>query len=235
MVLNFKGIPYTQSYISYPDIAPLLSHYGVTPHPTGAQYTLPAILHKPSVQSNPNGALMDSLAIATHLDQTYPSPPLFPSGDASYALTLAVIKLLSSVTQKGYALLIPKVADLLDHRGQQYFIETRSARFGKPLSEVYPKEKSEVQTIIDATKEELQPVAQMLRGRPGKQGPFFEGKEPGYADILVVSFLAWVEKSHSVLFQELVSIGEGEIKELWVACLPWVEGQGETKEWDIPN
>ena len=70
MVLNFKGIPYTQSYVSYPDIAPLLSHYGVTPHASGAQYTFPAILHKPSINSNAYGAMQDSLAIATHLDQT---------------------------------------------------------------------------------------------------------------------------------------------------------------------
>ncbi|KAE8390969.1 hypothetical protein BDV23DRAFT_154267 [Aspergillus alliaceus] len=235
MVLNFKGIPYTQSYISYPDIAPLLSHYGVTPHASGAQYTLPAILHKPSVDTNTHGVLMDSLAIATHLDLAFPSPPLFPSRDASYALTLAVIKLLSNVTVKGYSILIPKVAELLDPRGREYFIKTRSARFGKPLSEVYPKEKGEERATIEATKAEMEPVAQMLRGRLGKTGPFFEGEKPGYADILVVSFLAWVEKTHNALFQELVAIGEGEVKALWDACLPWVEGQGETREWDIPQ
>ncbi|KAF7585943.1 hypothetical protein BBP40_009838 [Aspergillus hancockii] len=235
VVLNFKGIPYTQSYISYPDIAPLLAHYGVAPHPEGAQYTLPAILHKPSVKSNPNGVLMDSLAIATHLDQTYPSPPLFPSRDASYALALAVAKLLSIVTKTAYTILIPKTADLLDPRGREYFIKTRSAMFGKPLSEVYPKGESEVREIIDEAKKEFEPVAQMLRGRLGKQGPFFEGEKPSYADVLVVSFLAWIEKCHNVLFQELVSIGKGEFKALYGACLPWVEGQGETKEWDIPN
>ncbi|KAE8351335.1 hypothetical protein BDV28DRAFT_137333 [Aspergillus coremiiformis] len=234
-VLNFKGIPYTQSYISYPDIAPLLSHYGVIPHASGVQYTLPAILHKSSVDSNAHGVLMDSLAIATHLDQTFPSPPLFPSGDASYALTLAVTKLLSNIITKGYHLLIPKTADLLDPRGQEYFIRTRSEIFGKPLSEVYPKEDSERQQIMDATKAEMEPVAQMLKGRVGKKGPFFEGEKPGYADILVVSFLAWVEKCHAALFQELVSAGEGEVKALWDACLPWIEGQGETKEWDIPK
>ncbi|KAE8360500.1 hypothetical protein BDV27DRAFT_40962 [Aspergillus caelatus] len=235
MVLNFKGIPYTQSYISYPDIAPLLSHYGVNPHASGAQYTFPAILHKPSIDSNVHGAMQDSLAIATHLDQTFPSPPLFPSGDASYALTLAMIKLLGNVTEKGEAILIPKVADLLDPRGQEYFVRTRSVMFGKHLPEVYPKEESEVQEIIKAASEEMEPVARMLRGRHGKRGPFLEGENPGYADILIVSFLAWVEKTHNTLFQGLVSIGEGEVKALFDACLPWVEGQGEIKDWDIPK
>ncbi|KAE8373516.1 hypothetical protein BDV26DRAFT_285039 [Aspergillus bertholletiae] len=235
MVLNFKGIPYTQSYISYPDIAPLLSHYEVTPHTSGVPYTLPAILHKSSIDSNAHGAMQDSLPIATHLDQTFPSPPLFPSGDASYALALGVIKLIANVTQKGYVLLIPKTAKLLDPRGQEYFIKTRSVMFGKHLPEVYPKEESEVQETIKAVKEEMEPVARMLRGRPGKKGPFLEGENPGYADILIVSFLAWVEKVHGALFQELVSIGEGEVKALFDACLPWVEGQGETKDWDIPK
>ncbi|KAE8144473.1 hypothetical protein BDV25DRAFT_93019 [Aspergillus avenaceus] len=234
MVLNFKGIPYTQSYISYPDIAPLLALYGVTPQADTIQYTLPAIVHKPSVKSNPHGALMDSFAIATHLDQTFPSPPLFPSADASYALSLAVIKLLSNLMSKSYQLLIPKVADLLDPRGREYFIKTRSAMFGKPLSEVYPEE-AEVRKITNAAKAELEPLAQMLRGRLGKKGPFFEGQKPGYADILVISFMAWVEISNKALFQELIGVGEGELKALWDACLPWVEGQGETKEWDIPK
>ncbi|KAL4897624.1 hypothetical protein BDV59DRAFT_168114 [Aspergillus ambiguus] len=230
MVLNYKRIRYTQSFISYPDIAPLLSHLGVNPHAQGMAYTLPAICHK-SVPSNPNGALMDSFAIAAHLDQTYPSPSLFPSGDASYALTLAVSKLINEVAAKCFTLIIPNVADLLDPRGREYFIKTRSARFGKPLSEVRPRDKKEVRAMIDAAKNEFATIAQMLLGRLGKKGPFFEGERPSYADFQVASFLVWCERADKTLFNELIAVGDGAVKALWEACLPWVEGQGEEKEW----
>ncbi|GES57612.1 glutathione S-transferase [Aspergillus terreus] len=234
MVLNYKRIRYTQSFISYPDIAPLLSHLAVQPHAQGMPYTLPAIVH-PSVSSNPNGALMDSLAIAAHLDQTYPSPPLFPAGDASYALTLAVARLVSKVVAQCAPLVIPNVADLLDPRGREYFIKTRSARFGRPLSEVRPRDKDELRAMVDAAKAEFVPIAQMLLGRLGKRGPFFEGERPSYADFLVVSLLVWFERADRPLFEEFAALGDGAVRALWEACLPWVNGQGEEKEWPVPR
>ncbi|KAA8642791.1 hypothetical protein EYZ11_010355 [Aspergillus tanneri] len=233
MVLNYKRIPYTQSYISYPDIAPLLSNLNVPPHEEGVAYTLPTICHPPTVISNPNGALMDSFAIATHLDQAFPSPPLFPSRDASYALALAVNKLITNVVSKCSALIMPRVADFLDPRGREYFIKTRSARFGKPLSEVLPKETDQIQMIIDAAKAEMAPLAQMLRGRLGKNGPFLEGETPGYADFLIVALLVWCERGDKMLWKALLNVGEGEVKALWDVCLPWVNGQGEDKDWEI--
>lgn len=69
MVLNYKGIPYTQTFISYPDIAPLLKKLEVPPNSKGMLYTLPGIVHKSSVASNPFGAMIDSFPIALHLDQ----------------------------------------------------------------------------------------------------------------------------------------------------------------------
>ncbi|KAF4217500.1 hypothetical protein CNMCM8980_004891 [Aspergillus fumigatiaffinis] len=125
MVLNYKRIPYTQSWVSYPDIAPLLSSLAVPASPDGMPYTLPAINHKPTVKSNPTGTLMDSFAIACHLDQHYPTPSLFPSGDASYALTIAVGKLITSAVNKARPLIIPNVAKFLDDKGREYFIKTR--------------------------------------------------------------------------------------------------------------
>lgn len=232
MVLNYKRIAYTQSYISYPDIAPLLSQLGLSAHGQGTPYTLPAICHK-SVKSNPNGALMDSFAIAAHLDQTYPTPPLFPSGDASYALTLAVTKLVNEVAAKCVTLIIPNIADILDPRGREYFIKTRSARFGRPLSEVRPRDKKEVRAMMESAKADMATLAQMLLGRLGKKGPFFEGEKPSYADFLLVSFLAWCERADKVLFNEFLAVGDGAVKALWEACQPWVNGQGQDKEWSI--
>ncbi|RAL10835.1 uncharacterized protein BO97DRAFT_444327 [Aspergillus homomorphus CBS 101889] len=245
MVLNYKQLPYTQTFISYPDIAPLLSHMGVAPQAEGRTYTLPAIHHPaslPPADSPSSGTtLMDSLAIATHLDAAFPTPSIFPSGDASYALALAVSKLMGAVWTHAVPLIVPRVADFLDPRGREYFIKTRSAQFGMPLSEVRPRDDREVERLVAAMKREMTVIVMMLRGRRGtkeRSGPFFEGATPGYADFLVVAVLAWFERADRSIWAEMLGLGDGEVKALWEACLPWVEGQGEEmsdEEWVIPR
>lgn len=235
MVLNFKGIPYTQSWISYPDIAPLMKELGVAPNETGTPYTLPAICHS-SVKTNPNGAMMDSLPIAMHLDELYPSPPLFPSGDASYALLVAVGRVVGvGMAPSMRALVIPKVADHMDRRGKEYFIRTRTEFFGKPLAEVRPTDEKTLTELWEVLKTQMMTIVMMLKGRPGKTGPFFEGDKAGYVDLVVVCILAWIHRFDRDLWEKIMMLGDGEVKALWDACLPWLEGQGEEKEWPVPQ
>lgn len=234
LVLNYKGIPYTQSFISYPEITPLLRSLQVTSYPEGPfAYTLPAIYHPPSVKVNPSGAMMDSLPIAIHLDRLYPDRPLWPNGDASYALTIAVGKLVSNAALKSLVLVIPRVPKLLDRKGREYFIKTRSAMFGKPLSELRPADAESLRVTTESIKREVETLAQMLRGRYGKSGPFFEGETASYADFILMAYLAWTEKLDKDLWGELMGVGRGELRALWDACLPWLYGQGQTTKWKI--
>jgi glutathione S-transferase len=232
-VLNFKGIPYTQSWISYPDIQPLLTSLDVQPNEQGRPYTLPAIIHK-SVTSNPNGVMMDSLRIAMHLDNVFPSPPLFPSGDASYALVVAVGKLVSLLEPGFRPFIIPRVADHLDPRGQEYFHKTRSAALEKPLSEVRPTDPESLDKLWKLIETESVPLTEMLKGREGKKGPFFEGEKPGFADLLYASELAFIGRFDKELFEKFMDLKNGENRALYDACLSWLEGQGEDKEWLVP-
>lgn len=234
-VLNFKGIPYTQSWISYPDIAPLTKGLGLGPNETGIPYTLPAIIHKSSVKSNPYGAMMDSLPIVLHLDKTFPSRPLFPSGDASYALYLAVSKIASSLGPAIRSLIIPEVAQYMDPRGKEYFIETRSKFFGKPLSEVRPTDKETIDGLWKQVESDALALVTILKGREGKKGPFFEGETPGYVDLFLACNFAFFERIDRESFERLMAIGDGEFKALWEACEPWMNGQGEEKEWAVPQ
>ncbi|KAL4993630.1 hypothetical protein BDV10DRAFT_22327 [Aspergillus recurvatus] len=233
-VLNFKGIPYTQSWISYPDIKPLLTSLDVPPNREGRPYTLPAIIHKSSVTSNANGALMDSLPIVLHLDKTFPSPSVFPSGDASYALVLAVQRLCLLFRPVFATLVIPRVVGHLDDRGQKYFHETRSAMFGKPLPEVRPTDQESLDELWKLAETEAAVLIQMLKGREGKKGPFLEGENAGYADLLLASQLAFVDRFDPELLDKFLRLGDGVFKALYEACLPWLEGQGEDKEWPVP-
>ncbi|CAG8910121.1 unnamed protein product [Penicillium egyptiacum] len=242
MVLNFKGIPYTQSWVSYPDIAPLLKAHGVPPTKSSAlpgnsavHYTLPAISHKGSITSNPEGVLMDSEPIAMYIDKLYPSPPLFPSGDASYSLMVAVQKIVSSIRPSMISLVIPNVPSGLDERGREYFIRTRSEAFGKPLSEVRPTDEAELLALRQLIEKEAETLVKMLKGRDGKKGPFLEGERAGYADIILASLLAFFERFDRGTFEKILVLGDGELESLYEACLPWLEGQGEDKEWPIPQ
>ncbi|KAJ5149238.1 hypothetical protein N7448_000816 [Penicillium atrosanguineum] len=232
-VLNFKGITYTQSWISYPDIKPLLTSLNVPPNKQGRPYTLPAIIHKSSVTSNPDGAMMDSLQIAMHLDRVFPSPPLFPYGDASYTLVVAVGRLLSLLEPGFRPFIIPRVADHLDPRGQRYFHETRSAALGKPLSEVRPTDAESLDKLWKVIETESATLITMLKGRGGKKGPFFEGEKPGFADLVYACELAFIERFDKELFERIMGLGDGENRALYKACLPWLEGQGEDKGWPI--
>ncbi|KAJ5885015.1 hypothetical protein N7495_009525 [Penicillium taxi] len=233
--LNFKGIPYTQSFISYPDIAPLLESLDVEPNKIGTPYTLPAIIHKSSISSNPHGAMIDSLPIVLHLDKVFPTTSLFPSGDASYALALAVNRIIS-VEMRGFYVkyIIPNIADKLDPRGHEYFVRTRTESFGKPLAEMRPTDPKVVAEEWKAFEAGLKPVLEILRGREGKKGPFFEGDKAGYADLILACHFAWFDRADPELFKKFIGYAV-EFQVLWDACRPWLEGQGEEKEWPIPG
>ncbi|KAJ5372333.1 hypothetical protein N7517_004339 [Penicillium concentricum] len=235
MVLNFKGIPYTQSWVSYPDIAPLLKAAGIPPTKSATPYTLPAISHKGSITSNPDGVLMDSDPIAMYIDKLYPSPPLFPSGDASYSLMVAVLKILALISPSTRSLVVPNVPSGLDERGRKYFIQTRSEAFGKPLSEVRPTDETELLALWQLVEKESETLIKMLKGKDGKKGPFLEGETAGYADIILAGVLAFFQRFDQGNFEKLLVLGNGEFKALYEACLPWLEGQGEEKEWPIPQ
>lgn len=198
-------------------------------------YTLPAIIHKSTITSNPSGALNDSLPIALHLDKTFPSPPLFPSGNASYALAVAVSNILHTFLEKSYLSFMADEVDILDERGREYFVRSRAEMLGMPSADVARRDDERVRAAVEETKRDMGVLVSMLKGRDGKIGVFFEGEKPGYADLLVVAFLAWFERVHRVLWTELMALGDGELRALWEACLPWLEGQGEEVAWEIPQ
>jgi glutathione S-transferase len=243
MVLNYKGIPYTQSYISYPDIQLILKDRSVPPLTTGKMpYTLPAIIHPQSVKSNPTGTMNDSWPLALHLEETFPAPEypsIFPNGRASHALAVAVQYIISSMIMRSRRIFIPKVPEILDERGAEYYRYTRTwaSVYGMPLDQLLAKGE-DLEKEWNGMIADIEVVVKMLKGHQGKgegSGPFFEGEKPGYADFLVISFLAWCERTDRVDWERMMSVGDGELMKLWDACLPWLNGQGEEKSIDIPK
>ncbi|EGC43854.1 lignin degradation protein [Histoplasma capsulatum var. duboisii H88] len=237
LVLNYKKIPYTQSFISYPDIAPLLQSLSVPPLPGSTNYLpypLPAITHPATLAhptANPHGVMNDSWPIALHLEGAFPAPDhptLFPSA-GSHALALAVMKLVSALVPATRRILVPQIPALLDERGAAYFRRTREEMFGVTL-EAMAGDKRGVGQAWESVEADVELVRQMLRGRGG---PFFEGAEAGYADFVFVAFLTWYERGDRVAWERVVGGGDGEIKRLWEACLLWIEGQGVDREYVV--
>ncbi|KAE8375831.1 hypothetical protein BDV26DRAFT_283117 [Aspergillus bertholletiae] len=239
LALNYKKIPYTQSFISYPDIAPVLRALSVPPnqHVSQRPFTLPAIVDSKRIATPSSGALMDSFPIALHLDEQYPSPPLFPSGNASRVLALAVRKLMLNVAAPVLPLQLPAIAKILDPRGRDYFVRTRSEMFGQPLMSMLPNDMAAEENMIAQAVKEMEIIAQMLKTSDSltESGDFLEGSRVGYADFTIVAVLAWFYRGERRIWRQLLQVGDGRVERLWDACQPWLDGQGEDVEWGIPE
>ncbi|KAK2787616.1 hypothetical protein FQN51_003111 [Onygenales sp. PD_10] len=237
LALNLKRIPYTQSYTSYPDIQPLLQSLSVPPLPGRIPYSLPAIHHPASLSTlNPsNATINDSGPIALHLERAFPSPQypaLFPSA-ASYPLAVAVDRIITILIAHTRRILMAKVPAILDERGAEFFRRTRAGLFGCPVEEYVFKGREELEGGWRELEGEVEVLVRMLRGEGGNEGPFFEGATAGYADLMVVAFLGWYERVDRKDWERIVAVGDGGLGRLWEACLPWVEGQGEEREWVV--
>lgn len=244
-VLNFKRIPYVESFLSYPDIKGALqssrfSHEG--------PFTLPAIC-APELGHNGDccGPTVESFAIALHLDKTFPSDrQVFPS-KAAFSLAVAVEGLLSGVRLKAMAVWLRYIPEgLLDKRGGEYFRRTREsqAQFGQPLEQVGTPDDREkdVQALLDT----LGPLASAFSAKVGEDAasdsPYLMGgDQPTYADFMVLGFLVWAHRTEmaagadaepkGVWFQRVLDVRGGGLGRLWEAGKEWAEGQGEVIPW----
>ncbi|EEP81383.1 predicted protein [Uncinocarpus reesii 1704] len=213
LVLNYKHIPYTQSYLSYTHISPILRSFNLAPLSNGpVPYTLPAIIHAPSLPSETGHALNDSWPIAQHLERTFPAPEypsIFPT-PASYPLAVAVQKILANVMVKGMSLHIPKVPNILEPSCAEYFHRTRAVRFGKSLPD-FAARGPDLERVWADIEAEFETLAAMLRGAQAMQaktGPFFEGDKLGYADLVVVAWLGWYFRNDRADWERLVKVGK---------------------------
>lgn len=179
----------------------------------------------------------DSWPIALHLEKTFPAPEypsIFPSGKASQALAIATQNIIANLIMKSRRIIIPKVQDILDEKGAEYYRYTRSFKsvYGMPLDQLLAHGE-ELENEWKGLIGELEVLVKMLKDHQGKEedvGPFLEGDKPSYADFLIVGFLAWYERADRADWERVMSVGDGELTRLWDACLPWVNGQGGEAE-----
>jgi len=192
--LVYKGLPFTTVWVELPDIAGLLQSKGIT-HPP---YTLPAI-----EDPNTGAFIMDSLAIAAYLDETYPETPsvLSPAVRAALEGTWGLFSFGSGgapganpgagAPQGDGVDLAPRLVFLilaserLNPVSKAYYHRTRSARLGERWTTICdgcsasPEDRAErVKRGIEAIRETWRKITTLYDegvGDPGRPA----GETPG--------------------------------------------------------
>ncbi|KIJ59653.1 hypothetical protein HYDPIDRAFT_100338 [Hydnomerulius pinastri MD-312] len=186
--LGYKGIPFTTTWVEYPDIEPLLKSKGAKPTQVNGLtvYTLP-VIEDPST----GAVISDSYDIALYLDKTYPdTPKVIPDGtqaliEAFHSGILTAFKdtiLLSSVI--GCAKLNPP--------SQEYYKRTRVERYNKKWEDFSPPEARPEQW------KEMRRAWNAVDGWYQKSsGTFIMGDKPCFADFIVGGRIKWAKVSYS--------------------------------------
>lgn len=208
LFLNYKGIDYETKWVEYPDVAPTMKSFGLSPNSEGTLYTIPAV-------QLPDGTyMMDSREIATELEHRYPSPSL--------RLDSPVLKkvegLITRLREPLVGVFIPKVpAGLLNPPSAEYFERTRAERFGKSLSEMgrdSDKEKAWAQF-----EPLLKEMGDILKA---EGGPFALGKTVSYTDFVIVSLLQYSKRVDEAIYERAVAI-EPSLRIVYDASKQWLE------------
>ncbi len=190
MVINFKRIPHTTTWLSFPDIAASHIANNIPPNFSnpffGHKYTIPALCHRAPGQ--PDLALQDSLPVALYLEKAFPdSPSIFPEPGALAFAQLVDHILITRVFPASLKMLLPKIPAILDERGAEYFRGTREEWFGIPLDQIC----TDPETHWSELEKELAIFSDVLTGpaeSPRRQQDLFlMGDKPSYADILLWS------------------------------------------------
>lgn len=248
-------VPYTEQYVSYPDIAPMLASYGVPPNESGFTYTLPAIYHPSSLEGKASGGkiLPESIAIAHHLDDLFPSAPVhaFPESktesEALWKESEDLMRKMVFVQEggHGYKLLMPRIPLILDDRGAEHFIRTRQASHKEkksPLEWGSPNEEDDwnaMKPSVIAYNKYLQRKRSEASAAGKGDGPFLLGDTVSMGDIYLVSICVWFHAAGGDAFLEkFLAMGEGEewekspIRGVWDAFEQrgWLTKQGEPRE-----
>ncbi|KAF8133947.1 hypothetical protein EV363DRAFT_1430473, partial [Boletus edulis] len=128
--LGYKQLQFTTVWVEFPDIAGLLQSKGITQPP----YTLPAI-----EDPNTGTFVVDALAIATYLDETYPETPKVLS-PAARALLETVGDVFSfgsgggaqaNASMRARLVFLILAAERLNPVSKAYYHRTREARLGE--------------------------------------------------------------------------------------------------------
>lgn len=160
---------------------------------------------------------MDSLAIASALENLYPSPSLHLTNN----LHTQLAPILGKISLPLIPVFMPRIGrDVVPETAQAYFHEARSARFGMPLDRLQ-REKGGPQAW-EAAKPGLEELKDFLAKQKRDEGPFVLGSEVCYADFVIAALMESFRRIGEDLFEGFVGEYE-ELRALHEACGRWME------------
>lgn len=206
--LNYKGLDYKTDWLEYPSIKPRLEKH----LPGKETYTIPTVIM-------PNGDyIMDSFEIAEALEKAFPAPSLHL--DSPYVEKLkAVMPDIMAALVGVYVPLIPE--RLLNEASKPYWRQARSATFGMPLDRLARERGGD--EAWKAAEPHLRKVTALLG--ENADGPFFMGKEVGFADFIWAGLLIFFRCIGDDVFQKLLdAAGNRDLHlKLLEGVKPWSE------------
>lgn len=131
--------------------------------------------------------IADSWAIAEYLEETYPNRPSLFGCDMGKAQARFFQAWVEQTVRSQLAPII--IQDLYNHvheKDRDYFRETRTMRFGKPLEEFADNGPEQVKAFQDS----LAPARQILTRQA-----YICGDSPGYADYFLIGVFQWARCS----------------------------------------
>lgn len=202
LTLAYKGLPHKTEWIEFPDIEPLCKKLGLPPtrfSPSGSPvYTIP-LIYDPNTKKH----VLESVAIAKYLDETYPeTPQLLPPGtDAFQAVFLDMAW--PSIALPLYFSIMEPAARMLNPRSEEFFRRTREETFGKKVEELATEEQWQ------AFRKGLGALKQALDSNGPASGGLLMSDKVTFADLVIASFLVWARTVAAETWVKIVGLHDG--------------------------
>jgi glutathione S-transferase len=211
LLLNYKRIPYTTTFLEFPDIEPTLAALGIPPNERAKYpYTVPVIHHLST-----DTLVMDSAAIAPFLEETYPEPPLALTSDLGRQIEG---KARAVVGPAFYTSLMPREIRILSPRSQAYFRRTREAALGHGLEDLIAGDKEE--GVWKAVADDAKAAGELMRTHRD-EGPFVLGAQPSFTDFFIAGALQNARVVDEAVWERCM--GYPGYREVYEACELWME------------
>ncbi|KAI9150109.1 Glutathione S-transferase-like protein ustS [Paramyrothecium foliicola] len=216
LVLNFKGTDYRMEWVEYGDMEPTFAPH-VEANTEGWPYTIPTVQF-------PDGKwVMDSRKIAEELERRQPEPSL--------RLESPKVSKVDELANQVLGALLPNAVhrvptQVLNDASVEHWIKTRTAALGVTSLADFEREKGGLQAF-KAAEPALHQLTALLK--ENTDGPFFDGKEAGFADFIWVGFLVFLKRLGDDAYEGVVNhTGDRAVHEkLLEASAPWLERNAE--------
>lgn len=160
---------------------------------------------------------MDSAAIASRLESSYPNPTL----RLETGLHDQIGPILGKIGGPLIPVFMPRIGrDVLVESSVPWFQEARKQRFGISLDELEQAKGGE--QAWAAAQLGFEDLKRFLTDHKQDEGPFVLGSEVSYVDFVLVSTMEAFRRIGNDLFERFVSHDE-RLRELHRACQQWME------------